>query len=304
VSSPRFGERLDEDPSVCYRHPDRQSWILCQRCGRTICSECQILAPVGVQCPECVREAGGSVPWTQRPSSGSTAATRKRRARSRSGSRTSYLSGTSGPPLSWIVVGVALVLWIVGFFTANLPILALGSSVPGQQPWELWRYFTSFLTSLSIPDGGAILLTLLNFGLFAWFGPIIERMLGRSRFAYLFLFSAVSGSAIGTLAGGIAYGLSGALFGVFAAFAITALRSGANVTLLLVLMGFNLVYTAVANLAALPQLIGGMLAGVIGWWLLENRGDRGKGHQPYWISAGIAGVFILLSTLRLVALGG
>ena len=45
--------------NVCYRHPDRQSYILCQRCGRTICSQCQTQAPVGVHCPECVREAQG-----------------------------------------------------------------------------------------------------------------------------------------------------------------------------------------------------------------------------------------------------
>lgn len=303
MSSPRFGEQHVEDPSVCYRHSDRQSWILCQRCGRTICNECQVLAPVGVQCPDCVREAGGSVQWTPRPSSSAAAGTKKRRTPRRSRAANSYLAGTSGPPLSWIIVGVALVLWILGFFTNNLPVLVLGSSVPGQQPWELWRYFTSFLTQISVPDGGHIMLTLLNFGLFAWFGPMIERQMGRSTFAYLFLFSAVCGSAIGTLAGGIAYGLSGALFGVFAAYAIAAIRSGANATLLLLLLGFNLVYTAVANLSALPQLIGGMIAGVGGWWLLETRGDRGKGRQPYWIAAGVAGAFILMSTLRLVALG-
>ena len=51
--------------NVCYRHPDRQSYILCQRCGRTICSQCQTQAPVGVHCPECVREARASAPRTK-----------------------------------------------------------------------------------------------------------------------------------------------------------------------------------------------------------------------------------------------
>ena len=50
--------QAETDPSVCYRHPDRTSWTLCARCGRTICPECQILTPEGVRCPECVREAG------------------------------------------------------------------------------------------------------------------------------------------------------------------------------------------------------------------------------------------------------
>ncbi|AYF97848.1 rhomboid family intramembrane serine protease [Protaetiibacter intestinalis] len=305
MSSPRFGEQLEDDPSVCYRHPDRQSWVLCQRCGRTICPECQILAPVGVQCPDCVREAGGSVTWSPASAKQVKQRTAARGAARRPSARgrvaNAYLDGSSGPHLSWIVVAVSALLWALGFFTNNAPILLLGSSVPGQQPWELWRYLTAFLTQVSVADGGFILLTLVNFALFAWFGPIVERFLGRRRFLFLFLFSAVCGSAIGTLAGGVAYGLSGALFGVFAAFAVSALRSGLNVTLLLVLMGFNLVYTAVANLAGLPQLVAGLIAGVGGWWLLENRGEHGR--QAYWIGAGIAAGLILLSTLRLIALG-
>ena len=42
--------------NFCYRHPDRQSFVLCQRCLRTICPECQTQAPVGVICPECLRD--------------------------------------------------------------------------------------------------------------------------------------------------------------------------------------------------------------------------------------------------------
>ena len=42
--------------NFCYRHPDRQSFVLCQRCLRTICPECQTTAAVGVICPECLRD--------------------------------------------------------------------------------------------------------------------------------------------------------------------------------------------------------------------------------------------------------
>jgi hypothetical protein len=42
--------------NFCYRHPGRQSFVLCQRCMRTICPECQTQAPVGVICPECMQE--------------------------------------------------------------------------------------------------------------------------------------------------------------------------------------------------------------------------------------------------------
>ena len=43
--------------NFCYRHPDRQSFVLCQRCLRTICPECQTQGAVGVICPECLRRA-------------------------------------------------------------------------------------------------------------------------------------------------------------------------------------------------------------------------------------------------------
>ena len=44
------------DVPVCPRHPDRVSYIRCQRCRRPACPECQRSAAVGVQCVDCLRE--------------------------------------------------------------------------------------------------------------------------------------------------------------------------------------------------------------------------------------------------------
>ena len=41
----------------CYRHPDVATGVHCTRCGRAICPDCMIAAPVGHQCPTCVAEA-------------------------------------------------------------------------------------------------------------------------------------------------------------------------------------------------------------------------------------------------------
>ncbi len=44
---------------VCAYHPDRETTLRCNRCGRPICTECAILTDVGYRCPDCVRELEG-----------------------------------------------------------------------------------------------------------------------------------------------------------------------------------------------------------------------------------------------------
>ena len=53
---PDFETRLPDDLEVqhCYRHPQRETGVSCSNCGRPICHECMIDAPVGFRCPECV----------------------------------------------------------------------------------------------------------------------------------------------------------------------------------------------------------------------------------------------------------
>lgn len=36
----------------CYRHPDRETGLHCTQCGRSICSECATMTPVGQLCPD------------------------------------------------------------------------------------------------------------------------------------------------------------------------------------------------------------------------------------------------------------
>ena len=47
---------------TCYRHPRVVTGVHCTRCGRPICPDCMTAAPVGYQCPECVREARQTAP--------------------------------------------------------------------------------------------------------------------------------------------------------------------------------------------------------------------------------------------------
>ncbi len=40
----------------CHYHPHRETRLRCNKCGKPICTECAIRTPVGLRCPDCVRQ--------------------------------------------------------------------------------------------------------------------------------------------------------------------------------------------------------------------------------------------------------
>lgn len=41
--------------TYCANHPDRETSLRCNRCGKLICSQCAVHTPTGYRCTECVR---------------------------------------------------------------------------------------------------------------------------------------------------------------------------------------------------------------------------------------------------------
>ena len=41
--------------TYCANHPDRETGLRCNRCGKYICSQCAVRTPTGYRCQECVR---------------------------------------------------------------------------------------------------------------------------------------------------------------------------------------------------------------------------------------------------------
>jgi len=304
VSSPRFGEHRDEDPSVCYRHPDRQSWILCQRCGRTICPECQVLAPVGVQCPDCVREAGGSVQWTPantKPVKQRAAARRQPERRERSGFAgyvTALLRpGGESPPLSWIFAGIAIVLWLVGLFTDNLPAFFL-AAFP-ETAWQLWRFGTfPFVYGAAASLGGILL---FGISIFFWllFAPSVERSLGRTRFLVVFFAASIFGASAQLIFGGAALGLGAGLFGFFGAYAVIMWSYPPARTQVLVILALNLAINIALGGGTLPLILGGLLAGAGATYLMQFYAERArsKPSTPYLIIGGAVAAMATIAVL-------
>lgn len=45
----------EADLHYCANHPDRETNLRCNHCGKYICSRCAVLTPTGYRCKECVR---------------------------------------------------------------------------------------------------------------------------------------------------------------------------------------------------------------------------------------------------------
>ncbi len=45
---------MTEDGMVCTNHPNKETSLRCNRCGKPICAQCAVQTPVGYRCRECV----------------------------------------------------------------------------------------------------------------------------------------------------------------------------------------------------------------------------------------------------------
>lgn len=256
-------------PGVCYRHPDRQSYVLCRRCGRTICGECQTPAPVGVICPECMREARATAP----------------RTRPEVIRRVGFLGRSGQPVMTYALMALCVAVFIlqeipgVGSHITSALLYAGIYSYPASAggSFEPWRLLTSVFAH------GGILHIALNMYTLWIFGQILEPMIGKWRYLTVFLISGVAGSAgmliIGPHTGASiltgAVGASGAIFGMFGTLVVVQRKLGGPVRQLIVLIVINLAIGFfpifggnIAWQAHVGGLVGGLLAGVI---LTETR---------------------------------
>lgn len=216
-------------PATCYRHPGREAPLACSRCGRPICLDDAVDAPVGYLCPECARL----------PS-------RVRRAQ-RAGDF----------PLTRILLGALVVGYLldlgVGMFQPGAlfgPAVAAG---------EWWRIVTSgFLHAGLIHIG-------FNGYLLYMLGQMLEPSMGSLRFGAVYaagLFGGAAGALLLTF-NAATIGASGAVFGLMGAAMVGLRRQGINpwrssIGSLVIL---NLVFTFVVPSISIGGHVGGLLGG-------------------------------------------
>ena len=276
-----MSEPVVDRANFCYRHPDRQSYILCQRCGRTICPECQTQAPVGVVCPECMRAQRASAPRTK-----PAVLTKVRSAADR-----------GAPVVTYALIGITLAIFVLqlipGLAITDRLLYAGVYSLPGNfEPWRM-------LTSVFVHSTGLLFHVLLNMYTLWIFGQLLEGLLGRWRFLSLYLIAGLGGSVgvlwLGDPRMGVV-GASGAIFGLMGAFLVIQRRLGGQTTQLFVLLGINLVIGFVPgfNIAWQAHLGGLVVGALVGLIYIETR-KRSQQALQVWLLIALVVVLLLLS---------
>ena len=229
----------------CYRHPGAEAGVKCRRCERPICARCMITAPVGFQCPACVK---GAPPVR------------------------SLRSLRVEPYLTYTLVAVNVV---VALFALSGGSVGRGNGLaddfalygPAVAAGEWWRLVTSGFLHYGLLHLGFNMLVLFQLG------TLLEPAVGRLRFGALYATSLLGG-AFGALLlspNSLTAGASGAIYGLLGATVTIMRRRGVNVMqsglggLLLI----NLLFTFVIPGISIGGHLGGLVAGGAAGMVLE-----------------------------------
>ncbi len=270
---------------VCPRHPDRISYVRCQRCGRPTCPQCQRQAAVGVQCIDCVREQAKTI----------------RTGRTVFGGRVRE----GRPVVTLSIIGACVAVFVLQM-VPGLDItsrFAFAPSVAREQPWR-------FVSAAFLHSTGFFAHIAFNMIVLYQIGPYLEERLGRLRFLGLYLVCAVGGS-VGYLAlanplvpgswNVAVVGASGAVFGLFGALLVVQRRLGQSTQGLYVLIGINFVLGFVIANVAWQAHLGGLLTGAaLGAVLVAPAGSRRTLVHAVGTAAVMA-LLVLVSVLKLAS---
>lgn len=272
----------------CYRHPNREALIRCTRCDRPICPECMRPASVGFHCPDDVGLAAKSV----------------RAPRTSVGARV-----LESPP--YVTFGLIVANVIIFLITLQQ---AGGGGLSGQvgvpihglfYDWQLqpsavdhdgayYRLLTSAFLHVSLLHIGSNMLALFIIG------PPLERLLGRWRFAAVYLLGALGGSAAVYVWGAAntpEVGASGAIFGLFAACLVMVRRLGLDPQWLIGIIVLNFVLTfSIADISKLGHL-GGFVTGGLAALAIAGLPQSRTRLSLTTQLAGLGGVAVLIVAL-------
>ncbi|WP_413317579.1 rhomboid family intramembrane serine protease [Agrococcus sp. 1P02AA] len=275
----------------CYRHPDRVSWVLCSRCGRTVCGECQQQAPVGVRCPECVRELAQEQRSLHRE-------TRVAQGGPRTAVGVRMRQWLAQPaPVTLAIIAVTVLVGVLQILPGDLSaslLYFLGYSLV--EPWRFLTYALVHATVLHLAFNMLVLYMV---------GPSIEQRIGKLPFLAAYVVSAAGAAvAVAWLTPMSAVvGASGAIYALFGMLIGMQRMIGRVQPALLVLVGINLVITFMFGGISWPAHVGGLVIGLglgfgIGVVHKRMRGDQAT-KAAWLVIGGVALVLAALFAIRI-----
>jgi membrane associated rhomboid family serine protease len=251
LNAPGPGGGTGGEPPIpaCFRHPGRETYVSCVRCGRPACPDCLRSAPVGQQCVECVREGNRAIPRSRTVFGGRVAA--------------------GGARVTWVLVALNAAIYLIEL--ANNKVIdrfamiglardpALGNQLVGVADHQYYRLVTAAFLHSTTP-----LHILFNMWALIVVGPSLEMALGRLRFTVVYLMSALGGSVCFYYLGAPnapSVGASGAIFGLFGAWFVVARRLHLDARGIVVLIAVNLVISFTIPAIAWQAHVGGLVTG-------------------------------------------
>jgi len=260
--------------ATCYRHPSRETGVVCSNCDRPICPDCMTSTPVGMRCPECAKDR------TRVHTIGS-------------------IAGTHAPVVTQAIIGICVVLFVAGgnFGTTGSLSDTWVYREGALSGWlvadgELWRLVTGgFLHSGLIHIGFNMILL--------WFlGSEIEAKLGSPRFSLVYL-TALLGGSFGAVVQtqGFTVGASGAVFGLMGYMVVEMRRQGINPFQSQI--GFLILINVVLSFrdgVSWGGHLGGLVFGALAAVVLHEAGRRG----PKWAGPAALGVLCVLAVVGAV----
>jgi len=274
---------------VCYRHANVPTGVHCTRCERPICPDCMNAAPVGHHCPTCVAEA-------------------RQEFRRGPGRRIAIANAKATSVTSLILVAISAM-----FLLESVTDRDLGSAVPAEiAAGQWWRLLSSIFL-----HGGVVHLLLNGWSLYI-FGPVIERIFGRTRMLVFFLVAGFVGSvasyAVPPAGPSMvdelfrpSVGASGALFGLVGALLVHSYRRRDSavgrqflqwaimIIVLNLFIGFSV--PRIDNLAHIGGAIGGAACAAVAELLGRRRSLERAGYAAI-VVVGVAVAALQTAAIR------
>lgn len=280
-------------PSVCPRHPDREAYVRCQRCGRPACPECQRPAAVGIQCVDCVREAARTSPT----------------ARTVFGGR-----ATDGTPVvTYAIIAICAVAYLAqrasGTVTRDF---AFAPFVGWTEPWR-------FVTAAFLHSPSTVFHILLNMFALWSLGQYLEPMLGRARFAALYLISGIGGQVAVTLLAGTptlaglqsgqddawltaVVGASGAIFGLFGALLVLNRHLGRSSAAMYATIAINAAFGFLYPGISWQAHLGGLVTGVVCAAVVVLFRRQGVRHLVWAALGAVLAALVVVTAVKYLSL--